>query len=226
MNGAADFDRGAAVTRSMLGWGVVAGPSYLVLGVVLALTRSGFDLTRDALSLLLLGDLGWLHALNLVLSGLMSVVAGMGLARTPRTPRAVAVLVGIFGACLVLSAVLPPDPSAHYPPGEGTGEATAAGLAHLALGAVGFLSMATAAVLAGGRLARRGSPAATWSRVAGVVIALAFAAGAALATRPAGVWLIWVAVLVTWAWLMTTSVAAYRAVPHPVIARRDDDADS
>lgn len=207
MNGAADFDRGAAVTRSMLGWGVVAGPFYLVLGVVLALTRSGFDLTRDALSLLLLGDLGWLHALNLVLSGLMSVVAGMGLARTPRTPRAVAVLVGIFGACLVLSAVLPPDPSAHYPPGEGTGEATAA-------------------VLAGGRLARRGSPAATWSRVAGVVIALAFAAGAALATRPAGVWLIWVAVLVTWAWLMTTSVAAYRAVPHPVIARRDDDADS
>src|SRR5690606_41243670 len=124
MNGAADFDRGAAVTRSMLGWGVVAGPFYLVLGVVLALTRSGFDLTRDALSLLLLGDLGWLHALNLVLSGLMSAVAGMGLGRTPRTPRAVAVLGGSCGACRVPRAGPPPDPSAHPPPRDGTGGAS------------------------------------------------------------------------------------------------------
>lgn len=39
------FDRGAAVTRSMLGWGVVAGPFYIVFGLILALTRPGFDLT-------------------------------------------------------------------------------------------------------------------------------------------------------------------------------------
>jgi len=55
-----DLDRGAAVTRSLLGWGVVAGPFYVVVGVILAITRPGFDLTRHALSLLTLGDLGWL----------------------------------------------------------------------------------------------------------------------------------------------------------------------
>lgn len=220
MSGAAEFDRGAAVTRSLLGWGVVAGPFYLGLGVVLALTRPDFSLTRDALSLLLLSELGWLHALNLVLSGLMSVAAAVGLARTPRMPRAVAVLVGLYGTCLVLSAVFPPDPSEHYPPGAGGGELTAAGMGHLALGAVGFLGMAAAAVVAGGWFARGGSGAAAWSRLAGVVIAVAFVAGAALAARPAGVGLIWLAVLVTWAWLAAVSVAAYRAVPHPDIARR------
>ncbi|GAA5149649.1 hypothetical protein GCM10025768_13110 [Microbacterium pseudoresistens] len=52
------FDRAAAVTRSLLGWGVVVGPFYLVIGVALALTRPGFDLSRHALSLLTLGEFG------------------------------------------------------------------------------------------------------------------------------------------------------------------------
>jgi len=91
------FDTAAAVTRSMLGWGVVAGPFYLIFGLILALTRPGFDLTRDALSLLLLGPGGWLQALNLILSGAMTVVAAVGLSRTPRWSRAAAVLVGLYG---------------------------------------------------------------------------------------------------------------------------------
>ncbi|WP_434591336.1 hypothetical protein [Brevibacterium sp. 1718] len=33
------LDVRAAVTRSMLGWGVVAGPFYIVFGLILALTR-------------------------------------------------------------------------------------------------------------------------------------------------------------------------------------------
>ncbi len=56
---AAGLDSSAAVTRSLLGWGVVAGPFYVVVGLVLALTRPGFDLGRHALSLIALGDLGW-----------------------------------------------------------------------------------------------------------------------------------------------------------------------
>src|SRR4051812_41639333 len=98
------FDRAAAVTRSMLGWGVVAGPFYVIFGLILALTRPGFDLGRDALSILLLGDAGWLQGLNLVLSGLMTLVAAIGLWRTPEWSRVAAVLVGVYGAGLVLSA--------------------------------------------------------------------------------------------------------------------------
>src|SRR5690554_3567114 len=162
-----DFDRGAAVTRSMLGWGVVAGPFYIVFGLVLALTRDGFSLGRDALSLLLLGDLGWLQWLNLVLSGLMCVVAAVGMLRTPRWPRLAAWLVGVYGVCLVFGAVFPPDATAHFPTGAGGGETTAAGMVHLVAGGVGFLSMAAAALVAAGWLRRRSARAATWSRVAG-----------------------------------------------------------
>ena len=68
---ASGFDRTVSVTRSMLRWGVVARPFYVIFGLVLAVTRPGFDLTRDALSLLLIEDLGWLQGVNLILSGLM-----------------------------------------------------------------------------------------------------------------------------------------------------------
>ena len=43
---ASGFDRGAAVTRSLLGYGVLAGPFYLVVGLVQALVRDGFS-SRD-----------------------------------------------------------------------------------------------------------------------------------------------------------------------------------
>ena len=78
---ATTFDRGRAVTKSLLGWGVVAGPFYVVVGLAQALLVPGFDLSRHALSLLLLGPLGWIQALNLVLSGLMVLAAAIGFAR-------------------------------------------------------------------------------------------------------------------------------------------------
>ncbi|WP_433507282.1 DUF998 domain-containing protein [Pseudonocardia halophobica] len=74
----------AATTRSLLGWGVVAGPFYLVVGLAQALTRAGFDLTRHPLTALLLGDLGWLQLLNFLLTGLMT--GGCGGRLRPRAP--------------------------------------------------------------------------------------------------------------------------------------------
>ncbi len=208
------FDRAAAVTRSMLGWGVVAGPFYLVFGLILALTRPGFDLGRDALSLLLLGDAGWLQALNLVLAGLMTVVAAVGLWRTPGWSRTAAVLVGAYGLGLVLSAFAAPDR-----PGSGT--ATVGGILHLAFGGIGFVALGVAAIVASGWFRRRRSRSgAAWSLVAGILVIVAFVAGGALSAGPAGVALLWVAVVAGWAWLAFTCVAAYRAVPHPVLANR------
>lgn len=217
---ASGFDRGAAVSRSMLGWGVVAGPFYLVFGLILAFARPGFDLTRDALSLLLIGDLGWLQWLNLVLSGLMTIVAAIGLWRTPKWARTAAALVGVYGLCLVLSAIFPPDATEAFPPGTGDGDFTATGILHLVFGGIGFVCMGTAAIIAGTWLKRRHSPRAVWSRIAGVVIIVAFVAGGALSQLPGGVGLIWITVLLTWIWLALISIAAYRAIPHPVIARR------
>jgi hypothetical protein len=206
------FDAGAAVTRSLLGWGVVAGPFYLVFGLVLALTRTGFDLTRHPLSALLLGPGGWLQAVNFILTGIMVAAAAVGFARAPlgRGGRVAGILLGVYAACLVLSAIFPPDPVAGFPPGV-TASASTIGILHLAFGGIGFLALGTAALVAGG---------SALLRAAGVVVILGFLGGAALSPGGAGVALLWVAVVVGWAWLAAASVRAYRVVPHPELHRR------
>lgn len=213
-----EFDTAAAVTRSMLGWGVVAGPFYLVVGLVLALTRDGFDFSRHPLSVLMLGELGWMQVTNLALSGVMVLVAGVGTARAHA--RGTGIAVGIYGVAMIASAVFPPDPMPGFPPGQdGATTPGTSGILHLAFGGVGFVSLGVAALLLGAWFARRGEGrAAAWSRVAGVVVLVGFVGGVTLGT--AGVAGLWLAVVAGFAWLLLASVRLYKTVPHPVIARR------
>ena len=220
------FDGAAAITRSLLGWGVVAGIFYLVIGVALGLTRPGFDFGRHALSHLMLGDFGWAQTVNLILSGLMTLAAAIGAGRAMRGSRgatAASVLVGVFGVCLVASAIFPPDPLAGFPEGATANEASLSGLLHMVFGAIGFLSLAAAAFVVAGWLARHGATRrALYSRVSGIVVALGFVAGAAFSAGTLGVVFLWVAVVAGWAWLAVTSLNLYRAVPHPDAHRRHD----
>ena len=216
---ASTFDRGRAVTKALLGWGVVAGPFYLLVGLAQALLVPGFDLSQHALSLLLLGPLGWIQAANLMLSGLMVLAAAVGFARLLPSRRNVGagVLLGLYGVSLFAAAIFPPDPMGGFPAG-GTDATTAStsGLLHLVAGAIGFVSLAAAAVVIGGwfrREGRRGAATASW--IAAAVIVLGFMAGAALAMVPAGVGLLWLAVVAGWAWLAFASLTAYRMAPRP-----------
>ena len=59
-----------SLTRTLLACGVVAGPLYIVVGVIQMLIRPGFDIRRHELSLMSNGDLGWIQISNLVLTGL------------------------------------------------------------------------------------------------------------------------------------------------------------
>jgi len=51
------------VTRSLLGYGILAGPVYVAVSLAQAATRDGFDLRRHAWSLLSNGSLGWLQGM-------------------------------------------------------------------------------------------------------------------------------------------------------------------
>jgi hypothetical membrane protein len=218
-----DLDQRAAVTRSLLGWGVVAGPFYVVFGLVLAFTREGFDLTRHALSLLTLGDLGWLQRTNLGLTGVMAIVAALGLIRAIRSGRGLAMgaLTIVYGAGLILSGVFAPDPVADFPPGSAGGEFSLSGILHLLFGALGFLAIAVAAFAhaAWSRgIGDRGR--ATVSVVLGVVVVVGFVGGAALSASSAGVALLWLAVLAQFTWLALASSQVYAWSPHPLRSRR------
>ena len=49
------------VTKSLLGYGVIAGPIYVVVALAQAVTREGFDLARHQWSLLANGSNGWIQ---------------------------------------------------------------------------------------------------------------------------------------------------------------------
>jgi hypothetical protein len=221
-----DFDTHAAVTRSLLGWGVVAGPFYLTVGLALALTRPGFDLTHHALSLLMLGDHGWIQRTNLVVSALMVLSVAYGILRTVRTVRngrglAMAVLTGLYGVCLIASAAFAPDPAAGFPPGSAGGTVTTSGVLHMTFGAIGFVALAAAALTYARRAGARGQGRrAVLASACGGVVLLGFVAGAALGETAPGVAAMWLAVVAGWLWLATAAAHLYTEVPHPVIALR------
>ena len=217
------LDRSAAITRSLLGWGVVAGPFYLTVGLTLALTRPGFDLSRHALSLLMLGEWGWIQRVNLVLAAVMTLAAAIGLLRAIRNRRGLAlgVLTSVYATMLVLSAVFPPDPMAGFPAGSPEATVTASGILHLAFGAVAFVAVAAAAFTYAGWSRRVGAPRrAALGVVLGVLIVGGFFGGAALAASPVGIALLWVAVVAAWTWLAVASAHVYTWSPHPLAGGR------
>jgi hypothetical membrane protein len=107
-------------TSLLLLGGAAAGPLFTTVVLTQALTREHFDLRHQPLSLLSLGDLGWLQITNFVVTGLLLLGLAVGLRRClgsgPGRVWAPA-LMGLHGVGLVLAGVLVPDPALGYPPG-------------------------------------------------------------------------------------------------------------
>jgi len=211
------LDTSAVVTRSLLGWGVGAGLFYLVAGVGQGLIREGFSFSEHALSMLMLGDFGWIQTANLGLTGLMVAVAAVGFTRAMKPARGAGVLLGIFGVALIGSAIFPPDTVDGFPDPGSTEAATTSGVLHLAFGAIGLIALAAATFVVAGWLGNREDEAsrARGYRLFGIVIAIEFLSGAALVATTAGVILLWLAVVTGWVWLASTSLHFYRKLPHP-----------
>jgi hypothetical membrane protein len=104
--------------------GIVAGPLFLTLWLIQAVTRDGFDPRRHPLSLLSLGDLGWIQIANFVLTGLLYVTCAAGLRRVLRHGRGRTwgpILVGAIGIGLIVAGVFTSDAGAGFPPGTPAG---------------------------------------------------------------------------------------------------------
>jgi hypothetical protein len=207
----------AGVTAALVGCGVIAGPTYVVVSLAQALTRDGFDLTRHPWSVLENGHLGWIQSLNLVLTGLLSVGFAIGVRRALRsgrgtmwTPR----LLGLYGLGLVAGGVFIADPMPGFPPG--TGDAVGVswhGMLHFVAGGVGFVGLIAACLILGARFAAEGSPGWAWfSRITGVLFAAGFiAVGAGAGSAWSNV-AFSVAVVLAWAWFTALAARLYRRV--------------
>jgi hypothetical protein len=201
-------DPATATTRSLLGYGALAGPFYVTVSLTQALTRDGFDLSRHEWSLLANGPWGWIQSANLVVTGLMVAAFAVGLARQLGggwAPR----LMAVYGAGLAAAGLLQADPALGFPPGtpEGPGAVSWHGLGHLAAAGLGFLALVAAAFVLARHLPRAW---ARFSRLTGALFLAGFAAvaagGGAVVTNLAFT----AAVLLAWGWLTALAVHLYR----------------
>jgi|SRR5579862_6132240 len=207
-----EVGRDGAVTRSLLRFGVLAGPLYLAVGLSQALLRDGFALARHSLSVLANGPGGWIQTANFVLTGLMVLAAAVGFGRLlgPKS-RALTWFLGGYGVAMIVAAVFPTDPVDGFPPGTPLGNPTSistSGLVHLIAGALAFTFLAASCFFAARAMWRRNlSSLALLSLLSGLAILLGFFGGIVL---PMGVLGIWFAVVVGWAWLAFMSLR----LPH------------
>jgi hypothetical membrane protein len=206
------------VTRSLLGWGAVAGPFYVVVSLGQAVTRPGFELTRHQWSLLENGDLGWVQVGNFVLTGLMLLAFAVGLRRALEGGpggRWAPLLTGIFGAGLVAAGILRADPALGFPVGtpEGVGVVTAHGIGHFAAAGVGFVAIAAACFVLARRFSTEGGRRlALFSRVTGIVFLAGFLCVASGAGSVAANLLFTGAVVLVFSWLAVVAVHLYRSL--------------
>jgi Protein of unknown function (DUF998) len=207
------------ITKSLLGYGVIAGPFYVIVVLVQALTRPGFNLAHDDASLLSNGGAGWIQIANFVVTGTMVIAAAVGLRRALGSgpgaawgPR----LLGAFGLGMIGAGLFVADPMDGFPAGAPAGRPaviTVHGMLHIATAGIGFLCLVAACIAIAQRLASVGQ---VWwarsSRVAGVVFFLGFAGVASGSDATAVVAAFWVAILAAFAWLSSTSLHMYKIV--------------
>lgn len=168
-------------SRILLLGAVVATPLFVALWAAQALTREGFRPTYHPMSLLSLGDQGWVQVANFVVVGLLLVGGGVALGRTlgdGRLARWIGVLVVLMGSGLVVAGVFVTDAGAGFPAGSPAGAPVMSW--HGAVHQLGFVMTQLAFIAAGivlaVRFARDHWPGWAGACVAALVAAIVVAA--------------------------------------------------
>jgi Protein of unknown function (DUF998) len=212
-------DPAARITRSLLGYGVIAGPFYVAVALAQAVVRPGFDLSRHDVSLLANGSFGWVQVANFVVTGLMVVACAVGLSRAMSSgPAAKAAprLLAVFGIGLIAAGIFTADPMNGFPlgtPAGMPGTISVHGLLHIAAAGVGFLCFIGACLAMARRFKVDGVDRwAAFSVLTGLVFLVAFAGLASGSSSAAVVLGFWAALLLAWSWLALMSIRAYRRI--------------
>jgi hypothetical protein len=171
------------VTTVLLACGVVAGPLFMVVALVQAFTRPGFDLRRHAISMLSLGDLGWIQIANFELTGLLAIALAVGMRRALHPGPAGTwgpPLIAAYGLGFIIAGIFRIDPALGFPPGapEGfTGFSWHASVHFLGF-TVAFIGLIAACFAFARRFARLGQRGwATYCAASGVVAFVLIALG-------------------------------------------------
>jgi len=109
-------------SRALLVGAVIAAPMFVLLWAVQAVTREGFRPTYHPMSLLSLGDWGWVQVANFIVVGLLVIGGGYALQLGPGPIAGwIRCFVVLIGVGLVVSGVFVTDAGAGFPIGAPEG---------------------------------------------------------------------------------------------------------
>src|SRR5690349_719996 len=224
------FTRAQRVTRSLLGYGVLAGAVFEASVLIQGLTRRGFRLAHHDASLLSNGPLGWIQIATFAVAGAMTIACAVGMRRALASPGLAGSglagsgfagrwgprLIAVYGAALVAAGLLRADPADGFGPGAPAGKAAhiswhAAG--HLISASVGFTALIVACFVVARYFGREGHRGlAVYSRASGLAFLAAFAGVTTGSSSSAIVLPFYAGVLIAWIWIAVTSIHLYRRV--------------
>ena len=102
--------------NTLLMAGIGAAALFFLVATAEIFLRPGFSIARHAISMLSLGERGWLMVATFIISGLLTVLFAMGVWQASG-PWIGALLFGLYGIGLVLAGVFPAPAGMGFPPG-------------------------------------------------------------------------------------------------------------
>lgn len=200
----------------------MAGPVYILVGLLQILSRPGFDVRRHALSLMSNGDLGWIQICNFIITGCLVIGGAVGIRRALHPGRGAIwgpLLLSVYGLGLIGAGLFVADPMDGFPPGTPLGPPVVTswhGPYHFVAGGLGFFALIAACAVFARRFAvLRQSGWATFTLATGGLFFAAFTGIASGSKHPVIIPAFTAAVVLTWTWLSALSVQLWRQHTSP-----------
>jgi len=123
------------VTSLLLAAGVIAGPLFLLVALIDGARRPGYDLMSMPISLLAVGEQGWLQTTNFLVTGALFGLFAAGTYRAMRDSGTRSLigptLIALMAFGVIMAGMFTTDPGGGFPPGVTVPrEATTHGMLH------------------------------------------------------------------------------------------------
>ena len=207
---------GLTIDRALLFAGIAAGLLFFIVPTIEVFRRPGFDIQRHAISMLSLGDGGWVMKAVFIVCGLLTLMCALGIyieMSRGWARFAAALLIGAYGLGLILAGVFDAPAGLGFPPGTPQDQApvmTPSAILHSVAFMVAFSALiASCFVFALYFLHVQQTIWAVISLVAGIALPALIGLGISMTMAP-GIALYWAAML-GWLWFVATLLMMARA---------------
>ncbi len=204
--------------RKFLWAGLVGPPLFIVVFLIEGLTRPGYSAWRHYVSQLATGPGGWVQVVNFLVCGTLVIAFAVGL-RARTHSIAAPILLGLFGAGLIVAGVFSTDPTLDYPVGAPQVHTTH-GMIHGLAGLADFTLLPATTFVMAAWFARHGSRRWMWYSLAvGVTMIATFIATNVFSTMdmtgrmpnaPTGFFQR-IAIIAGWTWISMVALHFLRA---------------